>query len=278
MKIYRFLLAISLTFSISAHAQQFSDRVVIHVVYQFVHVNNLNNKEKPFKKEMVLSVGKNSSRYIGAEVFDLVSTPRRAPMPGTKVYQGKPGVMVNSQGVVINENIFQYPLGKTMSILTALGNNAYITETALAPIQWKIEGETKKMGEFECQKAVGYFGGRTYTAWFSPDLPFQNGPFKLWGLPGLILEAEDSKKEVRFLFKDIVKETDPNKKVDLAGASPVKISYPAYNKAKKAYQDNPESFMQAQLSANAPKVTKVYAVGESKTENKKIVSNPIEIK
>ncbi len=271
MKIFKLLMAVLLLLNFSGYAQKNPEPVVLHVVYQFVHVYNLNDKEKPVKKEMVLSLGKSSSRYIGAEVFDRVSAPRPVTMPGTKVYQGKPMVVVNNQGAVIEENIFQYPLTKSMSILTALGNNSYITEVALTPIHWKIESETRKIGAFECQKATGEVGGRTYTAWFAPDLPFQSGPFKLWGLPGLILEAEDSKKEVRFLFKDIVKETDGSKRVDLAGASPVKITFAEYSKAKKAYQANPETFMQGQLSANAPKVVKVSANGTD-TGAKKILS------
>jgi len=277
MRFFKLLMAAVLMINFSSAAQKNPEPVVIHVVYQFVHVYNLNEKEKPVKKEMVLSVGKSSSRYIGAEVFDRVTRPVQVTMPNARVYQGKPVVMVNNQGAVINENIFQYPLAKSMSILTALGNNSYITEAPLVPIRWKIESETRQIGGFECQKATGEFGGRVFTAWFAADLPFQNGPFKLWGLPGLILEAEDSKKEVRFLFKDIVKETDASKKIDLMGAGPVKISYADYSKAKKAYQSDPESFMQGQLSANAPKVTKMSTNG-SDAGAKKILSNPIELK
>ena len=42
------------------------------------------------------------------------------------------------------------------------------------------------------------FKGRTWTAWFTADIPLDNGPWKLCGLPGLILRAYDSKQQYIF--------------------------------------------------------------------------------
>jgi GLPGLI family protein len=56
---------------------------------------------------------------------------------------------------------------------------------------WKIKKKFKKLGEFNCQMAIGEFRGRTYTAWFTDKIPLSYGPWKLFGLPGLIIEAND---------------------------------------------------------------------------------------
>ncbi len=72
---------------------------------------------------------------------------------------------------------------------------------------WKIENEKAKIGEYNAQKATTTYGGRNWTAWFSTDLPFQDGPYKFYGLPGLIVKLEDSEKNYSWELKG-------NKKID----------------------------------------------------------------
>lgn len=59
-------------------------------------------------------------------------------------------------------------------------------------MDWKIENEHKQWDEFELHKATLTFGERQWTAWFCPEIPFQEGPYKFRGLPGLIFEIYDS--------------------------------------------------------------------------------------
>ncbi|WP_326981581.1 GLPGLI family protein [Chryseobacterium sp. MYb264] len=59
---------------------------------------------------------------------------------------------------------------------------------------WNILPDKEKIGEYNTQKAYAEFGGRKWTAWFSTDIPFQDGPYKFYGLPGLIVKIEDSEK------------------------------------------------------------------------------------
>lgn len=70
-------------------------------------------------------------------------------------------------------------------------------------IDWKLEEETKKIGKFNAYKATGKFRGRAYTAWYILEIPLPYGPWKLQGLPGLIIEAHDKDKELYFYFKSI---------------------------------------------------------------------------
>ncbi len=78
-----------------------------------------------------------------------------------------------------------------------------VTELGLPKINWQITSETKKIGRFSCLKASAAFRGRTYIAWFTTEIPIPTGPWKLHGLPGLILEAQDEKAEYKYIFQSI---------------------------------------------------------------------------
>lgn len=66
-------------------------------------------------------------------------------------------------------------------------------------LEWKIDKEAKKeiLG-YSCQLATMDFRGRTYSAWYTAELPFIDGPYKFSGLPGVILEMYDTKKQYHF--------------------------------------------------------------------------------
>lgn len=84
-----------------------------------------------------------------------------------------------------------------------LGDYHYIKEKR-EEIKWDLSNESKKIGEFNCFKATAKFRGRQYTAWYTPEIPLPYGPWKLQGLPGIILEAYNENQEIYFYTKKIV--------------------------------------------------------------------------
>lgn len=61
-----------------------------------------------------------------------------------------------------------------------------------ADIEWKLSGDTATVCGYVCHKAVTNYGGKEWTVWYAMDIPTNDGPWKLSGLPGLILKAEDN--------------------------------------------------------------------------------------
>lgn len=65
-------------------------------------------------------------------------------------------------------------------------------EEPLPSIAWQLTDSTTTICEYECRQAVATVYGRTWTAWYAPELPLSYGPYILGGLPGLIMGARDA--------------------------------------------------------------------------------------
>jgi GLPGLI family protein len=69
---------------------------------------------------------------------------------------------------------------------------------------WVLINETKKIGDFTCNKATCHFRGRDYVAWYTNEIPVPHGPWKFQGLPGLILEVYTPNQEIYFCAKKVL--------------------------------------------------------------------------
>ena len=76
-------------------------------------------------------------------------------------------------------------------------------------IQWEIQNEAKEIAGYQVQKATTNFAGRDYIAWFTPEIPLSDGPYKFAGLPGLIVEIRDTDDEYIFEFTGFEELADP---------------------------------------------------------------------
>lgn len=108
----------------------------------------------------------------------------------------------NQQSIFINFK------DKKITELKSL-KSAYLVEDTLSFPQWNITDEIKNLNNYQCQKATTFFKGREYEVWYAIEYPTIFGPWKLNGLPGLIILAQDKKSEVFFEAIEIQK-TDEN--------------------------------------------------------------------
>jgi len=105
--------------------------------------------------------------------------------------------------VVTNPEGFQYYYEPKEKVLYSRDSGFQYVKDKTINIPWDIQEETKMIGIYKVQKATAHFRGRDYTAWFTSQIPLPYGPWKLVGLPGLILEAYDTDKEIYWYFKNI---------------------------------------------------------------------------
>ena len=78
----------------------------------------------------------------------------------------------------------------------------YYTEP-LAEMQWEVGDSTKNILGYDCIMAHTNYHGRQWTVWFTPEIPLSEGPWKLCGLPGLILEATETSGQHSFVATGI---------------------------------------------------------------------------
>lgn len=81
----------------------------------------------------------------------------------------------------------------------------FIIKDTLVNFDWELQDETKTILGYTCQKAICTFRGRKFEVFFTKELPFSDGPWKLSGLPGLILEAfsEDDIASLYFMVNKV---------------------------------------------------------------------------
>ena len=121
---------------------------------------------------------------------------------------------------------------------TLLNSNKY-TEP-LPVFNWQMSEDKKTIGEHQCQKATCTFGGRTYEAWFAPDIPISDGPWKFYGLPGLILEVYDTKHHYEFQFLGM---RPCSGKIEIPNRDVTKTTKKEYLRLKQLAIDDPSAYL-----------------------------------
>jgi GLPGLI family protein len=265
------LLAVALlAMCITAEAQK-TDTARMLVHYKFTWIRDTTNKANPYTENMVLYVGQSAGAYrsydgvVYKAQFKKAFAEAAAASP-----DGHP--MINRRGVGTEVEYYQFPNEKKLFTKDQLMMNNYLVDGLMPTINWKTSVDTATFGGLHCQKATCHFKGRDYTAWFCPDLPVQIGPWKLNGLPGVIVDAHDAKNEVVFKFDGVEKAipTPPKSEaavaekdqppilrdldddMNLIGAPPrtIKTTQKEFDKLKETMRKDPQAFAQAIMAGN----------------------------
>ena len=106
------------------------------------------------------------------------------------------------------EVLTNYPDGK-VTVRDAIVPTPYETCEERKPVKWTLSDDTLTVGGYLCKTAVCQLHGRKWTVRYAEDIPTTAGPWKLCGLPGLIVEAVSDDGIHRFTLTDLQHATAP---------------------------------------------------------------------
>lgn len=200
--------------------------------------------KKMFEKTFVLNFDKTASIYKEEEKLDA---------PG----QNNGGMRMMASMTGAGGTFYKDVKTKTYTVDKEFMGKEFLVKDSLPNLKWKMEGETRVIGGYNCFKAtairpVSKTDFRNFapkkeettaakpadatkktnfmdqievpkevvvTAWYTPEIPVNQGPEGYWGLPGLILEVNDGKTVI--LCSKIV--LNPKEKAEIKAVSKGKV-------------------------------------------------------
>ena len=204
--------------SINIDKYQVLDSAYLKCTYRLTSVKDTSNTEQ--KKSglidiQTLQIGKVTSKYFSQVLQDFYTELQKLK------------IMYRSY---VQDGVFEYQIFKNQieNKTTVLDCGSHLGigkaptpnfryEDDLSDMKWEIKKDTATILSYSCQKAVTEFRGRTWEAWFTSEIPINNGPWKFGGLPGLIMKVSDSQQYFVFECTGIenLKEREPIKFYDL---------------------------------------------------------------
>ncbi|KFE99449.1 hypothetical protein IX39_01925 [Chryseobacterium formosense] len=178
-----------------ANAQETANRFF----YELTYAPNKDSLEKKNKEMMILDITKDKSIYR-----DYLAVSQDSILKVEVEAMQKAGTF-KDLSKSIKQPKFSHTITKTYPAMD-ISYADYILQDKVSykddkPFEWKILGDKAKIGEYNAQKATTTYGGRNWVAWFTTDVPFQDGPYKFKGLPGLIVKVEDDAKNYSWELK-----------------------------------------------------------------------------
>jgi len=166
------------------------------VMYELTYREDTNHMDRAKKERMMLLIGDEISR------FQSYNNYRAEKKMKEKRRQG----IVEKVIYVKQEDIARYiykvfknhPLGKITMIDNVFMTGVFLYEEDYPCMTWEYTEDTATINGYFTQKAVCDYGGRTWEAWFAPELPYNDGPYMFCGLPGLIVKIADTQDHYRF--------------------------------------------------------------------------------
>lgn len=239
-------------------------RYVVYYDLAFVK-DTTDAADKPINEMTRLEVGDRVQYFYSNKSFQADSANAIVMKNGGNYYNG--------DGQIQWRLYKNYPAEGKTSLLEKFGMDRFVcTEDYAAPAWQPVADSSAVILGYQCSMAVATYKGRTWYAWYAEDIPLDVGPWKLGGLPGLILRAYDAQKHYDFTAAGIVN-ADPQALIYYKGGKYEPVNRKTLNGIYRRYYADPAGYI-----TNNPKITVRYQdkFGNDIPSPKNEPYNPIE--
>lgn len=141
-------------------------------------------------------------------------------------------------------NVFKnYPSPGRMTNTEIVCEDWFRYEEEIPDFGWELTDSVKTILGYECKGARCTFRGRDWTVYYAEDIPVMEGPWKLCGLPGLIMEAQADGDEYSFVCIGI--RNNSTRPITLYDVPYNNASRLKFYDAKHRYDINPYAYFEA---------------------------------
>lgn len=141
-------------------------------------------------------------------------------------------------------NVFKnYPSPGRMTNTEIVCEDWFRYEEEIPDFGWELTDSVKTILGYECKGARCTFRGRDWTVYYAEDIPVMEGPWKLCGLPGLIMEAQAAGDEYSFVCIGI--RNNSPRPITLYDVPYNNASRLKFYDAKHRYDINPYAYFEA---------------------------------
>lgn len=175
------------------------DKIEYKAIYKLLFHPDTTNRNIVIKNERILYLGKESSTFMDKNTVArdsfLTAVIGENPEPGSIDHPSFS--LIGMPRVSYTGRIFKDRKSKEISVYENVFKNYVYYENGDIN-KWVLKDSILKIGIYQCQKAETDFRGRHYNAWFTTEIPIGDGPYKFYGLPGLIIKIGDSNEDYVF--------------------------------------------------------------------------------
>lgn len=219
MKTFKYsfcILLLAQTIFLNANAQTVSTQ---RLVYDFTFQTDSTDSSTKTKNQYALDIFDDHSKFVSytklkRDVYIDSMTKAIDAMGGIQNVKSL-NINFSNMGSGAQYEIFKFPGGK-MKFIQKFGRELYAYEEDMNSFNWNITDHTEKYGTYNCQLAKLNYGGRNWNALFTTEVQINNGPYKFYGLPGLIVKMWDDKNQCLFELAEIKAVTDAKQGIPTA--------------------------------------------------------------